>query len=157
MNIERNQLLTVLSESLDCVEKEVFGITDHHAKRVAWLCIQMGNQANMTDDEISDMTIAALLHDNALNEYRTDYEHGKLREGVSGKAHCQAGEHNLQLIPGCDTLRGFILYHHETADGNGPFRKTSEQTPLGAQLIHIADEADLEIVTPTPMNRLLHM
>ena len=143
MNIERNQLLTVLSEALDCVEKEVFGITDHHAKRVALLCIQMGKQANMTDDEISDMAIGALLHDNALNEYRTDYEHGKLREGVSGKAHCQAGEHNLQLIPGCDALRGFILYHHETADGNGPFGKTSEQTPLGAQLIHIADEVDL--------------
>lgn len=63
MNIERNQLLTVLSEALDCVEKEVFGITDHHAKRVAWLCIQMGKQANMDQKEVSDMAVAALLHE----------------------------------------------------------------------------------------------
>ena len=70
MHIERNQLLTVLSEALDAIEKEVFGITDHHAKRVAWLCIQMGQKTNMTEDEISDMAVAALLHDNALNEYR---------------------------------------------------------------------------------------
>lgn len=144
MNIERNQLLTVLSEALDCIEKEVFGTTDHHAKRVAWLCIQMGKQANMTDDEISDLAIAALLHDNALNEYRNDYSYGKLKEGVSGRDHCKAGEHNLQLIPCCENLRGFILYHHETADGSGPFEKTFEETPLGAQLIHIADEVDLE-------------
>lgn len=143
MYIERNQLLTVLSEALDCVEKEVFGITDHHAKRVAWLCIQMGQKANMSDEEISDMAIAALLHDNALNEYRMDYEHGKLKEGVSGKAHCEAGEKNMQLIPGCETLRGFVLYHHETADGSGPYGKTDKNTPLGAQLIHIADEVDL--------------
>lgn len=143
MTIDRNQLLSVLSEALDCVEKEVFGITDHHAKRVAWLCIQMGKQAHMTEEEISDMAIAALLHDNALNEYRNDYEFGKLKEGLSGKDHCTAGERNLLLIPGCEKLRGYILYHHETADGTGPFGKTSEETPLGAELIHIADEVDL--------------
>ena len=104
MNIERNQLLTVLSEALDCVEKEVFGITDHHAKRVAWLCIQMGKQANMTDDEISDMAIGALLHDNALNEYRTDYEHGKLREGASSR--CVAAQ--TQRCTECTRLPGSL-------------------------------------------------
>ena len=143
MHIERNQLLTVLSEALDAIEKEVFGITDHHAKRVAWLCIQMGQKANMTEEEISDMAVAALLHDNALNEYRSDYEQGKPKAGTTGQAHCEAGERNLLLIPGCENLRGYVLYHHETADGRGPFGKTSENTPLGAQIIHIADEIDL--------------
>lgn len=148
MQIERNQLLSVLSEALDCIEQEVFGIVEYHAKRVAWLCIQMGKYAGMTEEEISDMAVAALLHDNALNEYRSDYENGKLRPGVSGKDHCIAGEKSLQLIPGCDHLRGFIrgsiLYHHECADGTGPFGLTDAQTPLSAQLIHIADEIDLE-------------
>lgn len=143
MRIKRNQLLTVLSEALDCVEKEVFGVTDHHAKRVAWLCIQMGRCAGMNEDEISDMAVAALLHDNALNEYRDDYECGVLRAGVTGRAHCAAGEENLKLIPGCETIRNFVLYHHECADGRGPFGKTAEETPLGAQLIYIADEIDL--------------
>lgn len=144
MNIERNQLLTVLSEALDCVEKEVFGITDHHAKRVAWLCIRMGRKAGMSEEEISDVAVAALLHDNALNEYRMDYENGVLKEGATGREHCAAGEENLHLIPGCENLRGFVLYHHECADGSGAFGKKAEETPLGAQLVHIADEIDLE-------------
>lgn len=143
MNIERNQLLTVLSEALDCVEREVFGVTDHHAKRVAWLCIQMGRRAGMTEEEISDLAVAALLHDNALNEYREDYEYGVLKPEATGRGHCLAGEDNLKLVQGCEHMRDFIRYHHECADGSGPFGKTEEETPLGAQLVHIADEVDL--------------
>lgn len=143
MKIERNQLLTVLSEALDCVENEVFGVTDYHAKRVAWLCICMGRKAGMDEEEISDLAVAALLHDNALNEYKSDYECGVLKPDVTGEDHCIAGEKNLKLVPGCDRMRGFVLYHHECADGSGPFGKIESETPFGAQLIHIADEIDL--------------
>ena len=143
MKLERNQLLTVLSEALDCVEKEVLGVTDHHAKRVAWLCICMGRKAGMDETEVSDLAIAALLHDNALNEYKSDYEYGVLKPNVTGRAHCIAGESNFKLIPGCQNGRDFVLYHHECADGSGPFGKTEAETPFGAQLVHIADEVDL--------------
>ncbi len=145
MKINRSQLLTILSEALDCVEKEVLGVTDHHAKRVAWLCIKMGEVAKMTKEEISDLAIGALLHDNALNEFKMDYENGKLRPKATGERHCIAGENNLKLISKDQKqLRGFVLYHHECADGSGPFEKLTEETPLGAQLIHIADIVDLE-------------
>jgi len=145
MKINRNQLLTVLSEALDSIEKEVLGVTDHHAKRVAWLCIQMGRNAGMSDEEISDLAVAALLHDNALNEYKLDYENGQLRYGVTGRDHCIAGENNLKLILRSEKqLRSFVLYHHERADGGGPFGKVTEEVPLGAQLVHIADDVDLQ-------------
>ena len=145
MKINRSQLLTVLSEALDCVEKEVLGVTDHHAKRVAWLCIEMGKKANMTEEEISDLAVGALLHDNALNEFKMDYENGKLRPNATGRKHCTVGENNLKLISKEQKqLRGFVLYHHECPDGSGPFEKLTEETPLGAQLIHIADIVDLE-------------
>lgn len=143
MRIERNELLSVLSEALDSVETEVFGVTSHHAKRVAWMCIQMGKHRKLSETELSDLAVGALLHDNALNEYRNDYEDGVLRTGVSGKDHCIAGEENLKRIPGCETLCGFVLYHHECANGSGPFGKHETETPLGAQMIHIADEVDL--------------
>jgi len=145
MEINRNQLLSVLSEALDSVEKEVLGVTDHHAKRVAWLCIQMGRNAGMSKEEISDLAVAALLHDNALNEFKQDYENGQLRYGVSGRDHCVAGEENLKLIlPNEKKLRSFVLYHHERADGRGPFGKVADEVALGAQLVHIADEVDLQ-------------
>jgi len=145
MEINRNQVLSVLSEALDCVEKEVLGVTDHHAKRVAWICIQMGRNAGMSEVEVADLAVAALLHDNALNEYRQDYENGHLRYGVSGRDHCIAGESNLKLIFRDEKrLRSFVLYHHERADGTGAFRKRAEEVPLGAQFVHIADEVDLK-------------
>ncbi len=145
MNICGNQVLSVLSEALDCVEKEVLGVTDYHAKRVAWLCIQMGRKAGMSEEEIADLAVAALFHDNALNEYKQDYEHGQLRYGADGRKHCIAGENNLKLILKKEVqLRSFVLYHHERADGRGPFGKGVAQVPLGAQFVHIADEVDLQ-------------
>lgn len=144
IKIDRNELLAVLSEALDRVEIDVFGVTEHHAKRVAWLCVQMGLTLGMTGEEISDLATAALLHDSALLEYKNDYENGILRQEADGRKHCIAGEENLKLIPGYHMLRGYVLYHHECADGSGPFGKKEEKTPLGAQLIHIADEVDLK-------------
>lgn len=145
MVIDRNQMLEILSEALDCVEKEVVGVTAQHAKRVAWLCLQMGKRAGVKDVELADIVVSALLHDNALNEYRQDYENGRLRFGATGKEHCIAGEKNLEYIfPDKTHMKSFVLYHHECADGSGPFGKRAEEVPLGAQMIHIADEVDLQ-------------
>lgn len=140
MRTERNQLLTVLSEALDCVEKELIGVTDHHAKRVAMCCIRMAEHTQLTQDERDALAVSALLHDSALSEYRERYLSGTdLVQVLTG--HCRVGEENLRFIPG-DVSRDFVLYHHERADGSGPFALTAEETPLGAQLIHVADQLD---------------
>ena len=140
MQTERTALLTVLSEALDCVEKEMVGVTDHHAKRVAMCCIRMAEIAQMPQEERSALAVSALLHDSALSEYWERYRSGT--DSVQAlMGHCRAGEENLRYIPG-DVSRDFVLYHHEHADGSGPFARTAEETPLGAQLIHIADQLD---------------
>ena len=152
--IDRNELLEVLSEALDRVEIDVFGVTQHHAKRVAWLSAQMGIKLGMTAEEVSDVATAALLHDSALIAYKNDYSNGVLRQNADGRGHCIAGEENLKLIPGYHMLRGYVLYHHECADGSGPFQQKVEETPLGAQLIHIADEVDLKFALGTECENL---
>ncbi|MBR5508574.1 MAG: HD domain-containing protein, partial [Lachnospiraceae bacterium] len=134
--------LTVLSEALDCVEKEILGTASYHAKRVAWLCLRMAKELGWSDGDLSELVISALLHDSALNEYRDDYENGVLRTGITGRNHCTAGEKNLSMIPGITESSGYALYHHERPDGLGPFGKTEAETPMGAQLIHIADQTD---------------
>lgn len=144
MKVERNRLLMVLSEALDSVEEEVFGAKTHHARRVALMCQRMAKQLQFNEWEQGDLIVCALLHDNALVEYRNDYENGRLRSGISGQEHCLAGEKNLQAIPFYQSSRGFVLYHHERADGKGPFGKNAKETSLGAQLIHIADEVDVQ-------------
>ena len=152
--IDRNELLEVLSEALDRVEIDVFGVTEHHAKRVAWLSAQMSMHLGMTAEDVSDVATAALLHDSALIAYKQDYVGGVLRQDADGRKHCIDGEENLKLIPGYHTLRGYVLYHHECADGSGPFKQKEEETPLGAQLIHIADEIDLKFALGTECENL---
>lgn len=140
MKLERTKLVAVLSEALDSVEKELLGVTDHHAKRVAMLCVGMAEHLGLVQEERSALAISALLHDSALSEYREGY-HGGRGTAEALRGHCILGEENLRHIPGgisCD----FVLYHHECADGSGPFGKTAAQTPLGAQLLHIADQTD---------------
>ena len=155
MQLERMKLLSVLSEALDCVEREFLGVTNHHAKRVALLCDRMAVYLGMSEEEKSEVFIGALLHDSALNEHREDYLSDEVPLSAR-KGHCTAGEDNLRLIPG-SVSRDFVLYHHENADGSGPFGKTADQTPMGAQLIHIADQLDRCHPLGNPEQTSLHL
>lgn len=56
--------------------------------------------------------------------------------------HCKMGEDNIRLLPLCHKVAGNILYHHENSNGTGPFHKTADETPLTAQIIHLADTLD---------------
>lgn len=40
---------------------------------------------------------------------------------------------------------GAVLYHHKNADGSGPFGRTAKETPLAAQIIHLADQLDVAL------------
>lgn len=141
------ELLWALSYLLDCVEHELLGVTNEHARRVAYLCTCMGSEEGLPDEALSDLAACALLHDNALTEYIQSEWNYVLPEEikVEGKAvglHCSMGERNCKEFPFHTDVRGAIRYHHEHADGSGPFRRTAEETPLFARLIHIADQVD---------------
>ena len=153
MKISRNRLLSVLSYSLDCVEKEVLGVKMGHAKRVAGLCKAAGTEAGLDRMAISDVLMCSLMHDNALNEFKDDYvvEAGKITYKNRKNAHCIAGENNINSLLISGDSENAVLYHHECANGSGPFGKIAAETPLTAQLIHCADEIDLKF----PLNQCI--
>jgi HD-GYP domain-containing protein (c-di-GMP phosphodiesterase class II) len=81
------------------------------------------------------------LHDNALTEYIL------LRLGMEEDAsylgaHCEFGQRNMEILPFKGNIDGFIRYHHERADGAGPFGLPEGRYPLGAELIAAADMLD---------------
>lgn len=152
MIIRLNELLYELSFALDCVEHELIGSASHHSKRVALLCLEMGRLFGMDDVQLSDLASCASLHDNALTEYI-------LSERMNGndllvserdehrlnlKSHCILGEKNAQDFPFQHDTSGFILYHHENADGSGCFGKRRGEIPLEAALIRLADNLDVK-------------
>ncbi|MPM58698.1 3'3'-cGAMP-specific phosphodiesterase 3 [bioreactor metagenome] len=53
------------------------------------------------------------------------------------------GERNISKLPFSSNIKNAVLYHHENADGSGPFGKAASETPLYAQLIHFGDILDV--------------
>ena len=39
-------------------------------------------------------------------------------------------------------MKNVILYHHENANGSGPFGKTWEEVPIFSRIIHLSDLLD---------------
>lgn len=141
-----NDLLYAFSYGLDCVEDELVGVSDHHCKRIAYLTARMGKAAGISEEELLDLVACAILHDNALAEYIENEYNKKLINGERGEIevgrHCLFGERNLRALAFVTNVNGAILYHHECADGSGPFGKKTKDTPFAARLIHLADQLD---------------
>lgn len=126
--------LYALSFALDAVEHELKGVKEGHGKRVAWLSERMARETGYTESELIDLAGIAILHDNALSSSMgTDADEG---------THCLDGEKNIQLLSFCSDVSNVVLYHHERADGGGPFHKKADEVPLSAQIIHFADQLD---------------
>ena len=49
--------------------------------------------------------------------------------------HCIYGEKNITKIPFKTDVSNVILYHHEHADGTGPFQKKWNEIPLFARTL----------------------
>lgn len=139
-------MLYAISYALDCVERELLGVTDNHSKRVAYIVIAMAKKYHLTEDELIDLAACAVLHDNALTQYiKTELNGDKIQNSSREKLaiHCELGEKNIKGFPFRSDVKGTILYHHENPDGSGCFGLKEEETPLFAQLIHFADTLDI--------------
>jgi len=135
--------MQVLAQALDMVEISYLGASTNHGKRIAVLCAAMGRHLGLPEDGLSDLITCGLLHDNALTEYILLRE-GHEEESENFAEHCEMGQQNVEKLPFNGSVDGFILYHHERADGQGLFRLREGHYPLEAELIAIADMIDVE-------------
>ncbi|MDR2044074.1 MAG: HD domain-containing protein [Clostridium sp.] len=147
MKLMFTELILGLSRALDYVETELIGVQTNHGKRVAYLCSLLGKYAGLGREERLDLAACAVLHDNALSEYiQSEYRHGReITHGIPEKnmgIHCTLGERNVKDFPFFGNCEGAVLYHHENADGSGPFSKREGEISLYAACIHLADQLD---------------
>jgi HD-GYP domain-containing protein (c-di-GMP phosphodiesterase class II) len=141
VSIRFDEVIRVIGRGLDLVEAEVLGVSPNHGKRIAVLAAAMGRHLGMDDAVLSDVITCGFLHDNALTEYKLLERQGA-KEKPSWGLHCEYGERNVRGLPFRTGAEGFIRYHHERADGKGPFGRREGEYPLGAQLVAIADMLD---------------
>jgi HD-GYP domain-containing protein (c-di-GMP phosphodiesterase class II) len=136
-----DSLIKSIAAALDIVEGGLLGASTNHGKRIAVLCAKMGTALRKSEEEITALATCALLHDNALTEYilseQTDGYHDPAM-----KKHCEIGQRNVDALHFKTNVKDFILYHHERADGAGPFGVREGEGPFEAELITIADSID---------------
>ena len=148
MELDVLGLLGACSYALDCVEAELIHVTTHHAKRVAYMSVCTAEQLGIQGEALQDLAACALLHDNALTQYLQEEFHGnsaaaeRLPKLPRLGMHCVQGEENISRLPFHTDVKRVILYHHENADGSGPFGKTWQEVPVGARIIHLCDLLD---------------
>ena len=154
MEIDIIGLLSAFSFALDCVEAELIHVTSNHGKRVAYMSVCMAEKMGVSDDALRDLAACALLHDNALTQYINEefYSHISNIDTLKVSSdditprqlgmHCIYGEKNLEKYPFKTGVKDVILYHHEEADGSGPFEKKWTEVPLFARIIHFSDMLD---------------
>jgi HD-GYP domain-containing protein (c-di-GMP phosphodiesterase class II) len=137
-----DHLIKTVGTALDIVEGELLGASTHHGKRIAVLCTAMGRYLDMSGEELLALSSGAILHDNALTEYILAEREGKKHDPAM-KLHCELGQRNLESLGFGEVVRDMLLYHHEKADGSGPFGRKEGEFPLSAELISIADYLDV--------------
>ena len=138
-------LLSACSYALDCVEAELVHVSDKHAKRVAYMSVCMAEQLGISGESLQDLAACALLHDNALTQYIQEELHKDVANAPQASQvgiHCTLGEKNIQRLPFHTDVKNVILYHHENANGSGPFGKTWEEVPIFSRIIHLSDLLD---------------
>ena len=103
----------------------------------------------LDDKKLTDLAAYAILHDNALTEVIQEENQYKIYNNGIGYSdedyniRCATiGEKNMSLLPFRTNNRDVILLHNENADGSGPFGRHYENTPVKAQIIHLANCVD---------------
>jgi len=137
-----DSLIKTIAIALDSVEEGLLGASSNHGKRIAVLCAKMGKVLGKNPEEIMSMANCALLHDNALTEYILAEKEGGHHDPVM-KKHCEFGQRNVDTLGFKTDIKDIILYHHERADGKGPFGICAGGGPVEAELIAIADSVDV--------------
>jgi HD-GYP domain-containing protein (c-di-GMP phosphodiesterase class II) len=135
-----DSLLQVLAAALDLRDQATKG----HTLRLARLALAIGAELGLSDEELSHLEQAAMLHDMTKLELPkailnkagplTDDEWQKIQR------HPELGYDMVRDAPFLREAGEIILCHHERYDGGGyPGGLKGEEIPLAARLFAVAD------------------
>jgi putative nucleotidyltransferase with HDIG domain/excisionase family DNA binding protein len=123
------------------------GITAGHSIRVAECASFLGKHLKLSEKQLQNLQLAALLHDVGKLEISENIvcKTGKLTSEESHilKEHTEIGEKIVDEINFLKPIKGFIRHHHERFDGKGyPDGLSGEAIEVEARIIALADAFD---------------
>lgn len=144
MRINRNEFVTAFSFALDFLEKGIRENITNHNKRVSLIAVKLGGALGLDSRALFDLASYAMLHDNGITHEVYNIMSGngvhRLERALS---HCIKGEENVAAFPFLEKRENVLKYHHEAYDGSGYFGIQGGAIPLFAQIIALADMAEL--------------
>jgi HD-GYP domain-containing protein (c-di-GMP phosphodiesterase class II) len=121
--------------------------TKEHASRLEAYCCDLGQYFQLTDEELEELSLLAVLHDIGkigvnpaiLNKpsslTSTDW--------VEMKRHSEIGWRIVKEYPTLRAVANYILFHHERWDGKGyPLGLKADNIPLPSRILAVADAYD---------------
>lgn len=135
--------INAITEALDAKDSFTYG----RSKRVTYYSLEIGKALGLSNNELSELELAGLLHDigmigvpeKVLNkpENLSDEEYEEI------KKHVSYGVKILNEIKQLESVVKVVELHHEKFNGEGyPYGFSGETIPIGARIISIADAFD---------------
>lgn len=128
-------------------------VIGNHSKRVGALCKEIAERMELTENDIFQLEIAAILHDigkigvssDILRKPEASLKH---REVEILRSHAVKGEAIIRMVPHLEEASRLIRHHHEHIDGTGhPDQLRKDDIPAGSRIISVADAYDKALNT----------
>jgi len=150
------EFVRALSEVLE----EVDPYTRHHSVRVSQYAVRLARGMRLREREVEEIEYAALVHD--LGKIGPQHQHilqkpGSLtyEEQRTLRSHPGAGADIVARVRALRRAAEIVRSHHERPDGQGyPFGLRSDDVPLGARILNVADAFDA-MTSDRPYRRAL--
>lgn len=142
------------------VLEEVDPYTRHHSVRVSTYAVRLARGMGLSETEVDEIEYAALVHD--IGKIGPQHQHilqkpGSLshEEQRTLRAHPAAGAEIVAKVRALRRAAEIVRSHHERPDGQGyPFGLRSEDVPVGARILNVADAFDA-MTSDRPYRRAL--
>jgi putative nucleotidyltransferase with HDIG domain len=121
--------------------------TAGHSERVSAIAVAVGRELGRSAEDLDVLRLGALLHDigkiGISDNVLRKPEALTAEEFETIKEHPGLGARIMRHVPFLGPHVPIVELHHERPDGRGyPYGLTSEQTPLLARIVHVADVFD---------------
>lgn len=121
--------------------------TGEHSSMVAELAEMLARHLNLSEVEITNIKLGALLHDIGKIGVPESVlrKSGKLTADETHvmRLHVDHGEQALKDVPHMEDVHTIVKHHHEWWNGDGyPLGLKAEEIPLGARIVAVVDAYD---------------
>lgn len=118
--------------------------TGMHSKRVRQIALLIGQQLQLPEEDLEDLSIAAILHDIGKIGIPGHIllKTGKLspQEYEIIQQHTDIGYDALKNITQMQKIATYVRFHHEAVDGSGyPCHLSGREIPLISKILSVAD------------------